>query len=136
MKKSKFSLGAVFLLGFLLRISAQVSGNKNEASSGTEIFCDAFEYYEGAMTGSASSQKIDSDSYSVYPNPSHREFTIESSQAEAVKISIYDLQGRMVYNNTFRNKIQISRDRILGSGVFLIKLTTKNGTFTERIVVE
>lgn len=80
----------------------------------------------------------------LYPNPSNGEFTIsfESNftSDNDVKVDVYDLQGRLVYNNTFINNSSIFRQTIVlnnaKSGVYMVNISEGNRTTSHKLVIE
>ncbi|WP_127846316.1 T9SS type A sorting domain-containing protein [Psychroflexus aestuariivivens] len=74
---------------------------------------------------------------SIYPNPSDLEINIETL-APIQNIKIYDLHGRIVLsqNNSDSNlnlKLDVSN---LSKGIYLIKLETSEGQFTQKLIKE
>ena len=77
---------------------------------------------------------IEKTSLSIYPNPASNFIRINTSQ-KIDKISIYDLQGRRVYQNTNSNSpnsIDISQ---LPNGVYSLYLQTENEPLFGKFVV-
>ena len=77
---------------------------------------------------------IEKTSLSIYPNPARNFIRINTSQ-KIDKISIYDLQGRPVYQNTnsnSQNSIDISQ---LPNGVYSLYLQTENEPLFGKFVV-
>jgi PKD repeat protein len=74
--------------------------------------------------------------YNLYPNPfSNETELIINGNNEATTISVYDLSGRQVFNETVKsenNKISLGKD--LQSGMYLIYITQNNTTQTMKIV--
>ncbi len=70
---------------------------------------------------------------SVYPNPVEDEVTVKA--ADMTHIRIVNALGQMVYDN----ELKADETRIpmgnFGSGVYVIHITTANGTFAQRVVV-
>ena len=52
------------------------------------------------------------------------------------RLTIFDMQGRLVYQNEFEGRIQIRTDEISGSGILFIKLASETNTYIQRIVIE
>ena len=81
----------------------------------------------------------------VYPNPSNGEFTIsfESNSASVdndVKINIYDISGRLISANNFRNTSSIFKETLslneAKSGVYLINITAGGRTTSHKLIVD
>ncbi len=75
-------------------------------------------------------------SFSVYPNPATNLVKISSKENVVVNaISITDINGRVVKNNKFENRANIEVNiSDLTSGVYLIKITSNEGTETKKII--
>ena len=77
--------------------------------------------------------------YTVYPNPFDKTLTIsvQSLESEIVSISLTDLSGRVVYENTLSldksGAVEIPTDN-LSNGLFFIKIKGKNETIVQKIV--
>ncbi|MEN8828408.1 MAG: S8 family serine peptidase [Flavobacteriales bacterium] len=74
---------------------------------------------------------------SIYPNPNNGEFdlTIDNAKINDVNVTIFDVYGRMVYSNTLTNKInRIQLDNI-ASGVYSVRITSKDQTVTKKIII-
>ena len=78
-----------------------------------------------------------SDAVTVYPNPSTGSFTIQLPQtAKAATISAIDVLGNTVAAKVVEhsNSVTFSLDNV-PAGVYLIKVTEGNKTFTNRVVI-
>jgi hypothetical protein len=81
----------------------------------------------------------------VYPNPSSGEFTVTfesnlNSVNNNVKVDVYDLQGRLVYNNNFINTSSIFKENIVlenaKAGVYMVNISEGNRTTSHKLVIE
>ena len=85
-----------------------------------------------------------SNSLAVFPNPNNGEFTISfnsnASNNEDVKVDIYDLQGRLVYNNSFSNESIDFKKTInlsgVASGVYIANISKGTNTVSHKIIIE
>ena len=68
---------------------------------------------------------------SLYPNPFTDKFTMTSN--ETVAYQIYDISGRSIYNGTCERSCVLG-SFIKTSGVYFVKVTTKNSTKTFKII--
>ena len=70
-------------------------------------------------------------SFNIYPNPIENQLVI-SSEENIETISIYNLNGIMVYSGTYNTEgIDVSN---LNSGVYFVNIKTENHDITRRIV--
>lgn len=81
----------------------------------------------------------------VYPNPSKGEFTLTfesnlNTIDNNVKVEVYDLQGRLVYNNSFMNSSSIFKETITlenaKAGVYIVNISEGNRTTSHKLVIE
>jgi hypothetical protein len=81
----------------------------------------------------------------IYPNPSNGEFTISfdsdvNGSDNEVKIDIYDLSGRLVYNNRFENRFDRFNQTLslsnLKSGVYIANISQGQNVTSHKIIIE
>lgn len=90
--------------------------------------------------------KILSNSLVVFPNPNEGEFTISfdahqnNNTNDNVKVSIYDISGRLVYNKSFvNNSVQFNRTIKLNHatpGLYIAHISKGDSVTTHKIVVK
>ncbi len=74
----------------------------------------------------------DNAALNVYPNPTSSSFSIELKDVQASEVQIFDLNGRMVYNQPYDNK-SIS----LPLGVYVVKVMDINDkAYYQKLVVQ
>jgi hypothetical protein len=75
----------------------------------------------------------------IAPNPASSEFTIDMSQLNGLVeyIEIYDLNGRLVYNDAAitSDKVIIQRDG-LADGLYNIQIRLENGIVNKKLVLQ
>ena len=81
------------------------------------------------------------DVFSIFPNPNNGEFTLnlKSSSNEDIKVDVYDIRGRSIYNNAFNNTSDFSQVINLNavqSGVYLVSVSDGERKTIKRIIVE
>lgn len=82
-------------------------------------------------TASTSTNKI--VKFSVYPNPATDIITVQS-EAKITNISIYNILGKMVYNQTTSlTSINTSK---LNAGIYILKVNTVNGIGSRKLVIK
>lgn len=109
--------------GDSLRTSINILFNPNADSLKTQNFLSHyFEYFVGI-----DNQKI--SEVKVYPNPATDVLTIDLNGIE--KIEIYNLQGKLVEKEFYKNKILINQ---LPSGMYLLKVNTLNKNYVTKFI--
>ena len=86
-----------------------------------------------------SNRSITADrAFSVYPNPNRGNFQLNTATAETVlKIEISDLSGKTVYSSApfSGGKISVNMDSPV-AGMYIIKLKTSGGVYTQRLLIK
>ena len=78
--------------------------------------------------------------FTIFPNPNNGEFTVklQSHSGEDIKIDVYDIRGRKVFENRFMNTTnfrEIIRLDNAPSGMYLINITDGLRTVKKKILV-
>jgi hypothetical protein len=91
------------------------------------------------VTGEEEIRIIDrSVNVKIYPNPTTSNFTLELSgveKSEQINVEIYSMKGEKVKSAELKG--ELTHEFSLSdkpSGIYLIRVTTSNGSFTNRIV--
>jgi subtilisin-like proprotein convertase family protein len=75
----------------------------------------------------------------VYPNPTNQTLNVTwlGDSAEKIELGLYNIQGQNIENRTFKNgQFNTQFDvQYLPNGVYLLKVNTKEGVATKKIVV-
>ena len=94
-------------------------------------------------TYALSNPSIGFTDFSVYPNPSKGNFTIEftsnTTSNNKVKVSVYDISGRLILDTNFENSTIFNQNINLDnaqSGIYLLTVTDGEIKETRKIVVE
>lgn len=75
--------------------------------------------------------------FSVFPNPSKNELHILNlKNAKAVDISLYNIQGELMINQTLSEIETTLNTSTLPSGIYFLKVKTEEKSFVEKIIVE
>lgn len=73
------------------------------------------------------------DLVSIYPNPTNDFINIDGGQSDILEVSIYDMQGKLVYTQKNRTpSVHIDLGAYV-SGGYLLKVTTDRGTVVRKI---
>ena len=71
--------------------------------------------------------------FSIYPNPTNDFINIDGGQSDILEVSIYDMQGKLVYTQKNRTpSVHIDLGAYV-SGGYLLKVTTDRGTVVRKI---
>lgn len=81
---------------------------------------------------------LPADFAAVYPNPNNGEFLVEFSRIEQlpVRVQILDLMGRVLSSDLQSNLSAPYDLSNFGKGIYVLLLTTEQGIWTNKIVVE
>lgn len=72
---------------------------------------------------------------SVYPNPAIAQLTVETEET-GFTYSVFDLQGKLVLNGeAFQSRHVIETEKMEG-GLYLLEVSSKNGTARQRIIIK
>ena len=76
------------------------------------------------------------DIFTVFPNPSHGNFTIAMNDLynEAYELKIFDAVGQLVYSQNGITESQMSITPELPEGIYTMSLVFEGGVFVERLV--
>lgn len=79
----------------------------------------------------------DLEALRVFPNPATETFKIVLKDFENANVTIYNMGGQLIYQELASNKIiQLSKEDGFVSGIYLIKVITKNQrTYNKKIVI-
>ena len=72
----------------------------------------------------------------VYPNPFNHQFKINLNQTYSdIQVSLIDITGKTLFNRSYKNKTVVELNNLeLPSGVYFVKLSTKNLEKTVKVV--
>ena len=80
------------------------------------------------------------DRFSVYPNPSKGKFNLVLSTSEEVKVEVFDIRGRSVYNQSHKSEGEIFNKEIdlntISSGVYILNIESAGKKEARRIIIE
>lgn len=83
----------------------------------------------------ASIDNLDSNSFIMYPNPASHLLNVTSRNQAITSISIVDINGRQVIQSTYKDVLNTQVDiSNLNTGIYLINLSTAQGTVTKKLV--
>jgi cyclophilin family peptidyl-prolyl cis-trans isomerase len=70
----------------------------------------------------------------IYPNPNRGQFNIELPPTKT-KVDIVDMKGQVVYSKTAKNTLAVDLKNS-PSGLYIVRMTTKQETFESRVIVQ
>ena len=79
--------------------------------------------------------EVNSDAdVSVFPNPSHGEFTVYGLQFATYNLEVYNIVGELVVEKTVNHK-QETINLNQPNGIYFVKVKTENGNFTKKLIL-
>ncbi len=82
-----------------------------------------------------SSLDFDKNKFRVYPNPTNNSVSVLFEDLQITGYVVYDIQGREIFKNNqqFSSSFDIDLSSC-NSGIYLLKLTTDKGDFTQKVI--
>lgn len=120
----------------------RVTTKYNSVATSCENGADAeVEDYTVVVMPTLSVDEFDASNFSIFPNPNHGEFTIKlnSSSNSDIKVEVYDVRGRSIFNNDYSNSPEFNQTISLNnvqSGMYLVKVSDGQKQTTKKIIVE
>jgi hypothetical protein len=95
--------------------------------------CGSFTRYDTIMIVGEGIHQITAadNSISLYPNPTTDQLFIKTENINPQTITIYDVDGRLIFTEPFRAEISISQ---LSSGVYFVEVQSNEGVGRKRFV--
>lgn len=89
----------------------------------------------GTYSNTLSTDSFKPTTFNVYPNPVSNGFVnISSPTSEAISVSIFDILGKQVLNNTVsNNSLNVST---LNSGLYILKISQNGNSVTKKLVIK
>lgn len=84
--------------------------------------------------GTASIEKLSAKTFNVFPNPSSGSFTIET--VEAGEMSLFNLAGNKMMNQTLDNGQNTINGEYLSSGIYLVRIKFGSSVSQSKLVIE
>lgn len=82
-----------------------------------------------------SSESIDINKFSIFPNPTNTGFVnITSTGSEVIKAQVFDILGKQVLeSNVENNQLNVSN---LNAGLYMVKLTQNNASVIKKLIIK
>lgn len=95
----------------------------------------------GCVANNSSTDNFNLSDFRLYPNPNNGIFTLEfdSVSSEDIQVSVFDIRGRKVFDQTYSNTGKFSQDINLNnaqSGVYMIHIKDGKTSETQKIVIK
>lgn len=76
------------------------------------------------------------DQLTVYPNPiQNNAFTIDMKNLEEFELEVYDSMGRQLFSSKDHgSKVSVKLDQKIESGIFMLRLSDKQNSYTRKII--
>ena len=88
------------------------------------------------VTFTNSIEQLDAQNdYTISPNPSNGQYTVETEMTGSHSFQIHDTKGRLVQEGSFSNNVYIDLTSEL-SGNYMLRLTAENGDSRVKILVK
>lgn len=98
------------------------------------VFIDNF-----LVQGTLSAPENQFQNFGVYPNPSNGLFTVVLSTSEKVAITLHDLRGRSIYNETFSSNGSVFNKELnfstLSSGIYMLNVESAGKKASKKIII-
>lgn len=122
----------------VMRVSTKYSALPSSCENGADA---EVEDYTVNVMESLSVDEFDASNFTIFPNPNHGEFTIKlsSSSNSNIKVEVYDVRGRSIFNNVYDNTSEFNQTINLNtvqSGMYLVKVSDGERQTTKKIIVE
>ena len=87
---------------------------------------------------SVNNEVLTSSSMKIYPNPAKESFTISFRNLHNAKVEIYDILGKIIYQNSTNNGIvEVKNTGKFPSGIYLVKaLADNNKVYHTKLVIK
>ena len=78
--------------------------------------------------------------FNIYPNPTHGTISIILSSHEDVNVSLFDIQGRMIYQKLIKNDSSIFNKKInfgnISSGIYFLNVKSGDKKAVKKLVIQ
>lgn len=122
----------------IMRVSTKYFSVPTSCENGADA---EVEDYTVNVMSSLSVIEFDASSFIIFPNPNRGEFTIKlnSSSNSDIRVEVYDVRGRSVFNSVYQNTSDFNQPISLNnvqSGMYLVKVSDGERQTTKKIIVE
>lgn len=82
----------------------------------------------------SSLKELDSNLFSIYPNPVENILSVKFTDFKNATVSLYNLNGKVIFQENFNSNIEINTSNI-GAGIYILKLETARGNTHKKIQI-
>ena len=82
--------------------------------------------------------QLSAEQFNLFPNPTSDFLYIENnSLANQIRVSILDIQGKEIFNNSYNSGETIALDLVhLNKGIYIVKLANENSVVFKKIIID
>jgi arabinan endo-1,5-alpha-L-arabinosidase len=94
---------------------------------------------EPTIISALSSNIYQQEGFHIYPNPSEGSFEIEIfdlRENQEINLDIYSIDGKLIFNNVYKNTSNITFTNLLNKGIYQVKVTTGSKVMTQKLIVK
>lgn len=93
------------------------------------------------IQGTLGTEDFGLNNFTLYPNPNKGSFNIkfDSNSGSDVKVNVFDIRGRKIFENQYANQATFNENIQLNSteaGVYLVSVTDGNKKVVKRLIIE
>jgi len=108
---------------------------QSDSSTNETILVDNLVISQNFAETTLSAQSFSKNTFAVYPNPATNGFVnISSTSNEAIAVTVFDILGKQVINQTVNNNVL--NVATLTSGVYILKLSQNENVTTKKLVIK
>jgi chitodextrinase len=99
------------------------AGNESDTSNNVDI-----------LTLPTGINDIESNAFTLYPNPATDRVMIEMNTRERAEIDIFNAQGKVVFSGYFRDRMTVYKDQLGSNGFYVVRVTTSDSISTRSLI--
>ncbi len=118
-----YASGGGYFYPFILGPDTLVASAAGQLIGQENLFVAKYHYTNDLCeTLQATSKSIPAPAIVLFPNPAYKEITVSSTSSISC-IKVYDILGRIVYNNSFKQQANVTIDvACLRAGIYIVKV--------------
>jgi hypothetical protein len=120
-------------IGKITFYTAALASNGDGSSYGDYVYTSFQELNPDSGTLVVNAAALESR-ISIYPNPTNDQFYIETNNTIMLTVDLYDVNGKQVLKDNYRNKSNIDLTT-LREGIYILSIRTSEGFFNKKLVL-